>query len=193
MIFKNWASSSTYALTKICALLLFRLLCFEAMQTKWCARSDQAGGWEIIKMIEDAIFLPWPLKHADWSIYNLSVRAALLTHPRCIAPGVENANEMEREKQSGKWNGWQNSLGWKTSFPLFFGLPSLLFPRLHWRKCIKIGGDRNSISWQCFAIVYLIYLQIVPFLEFAKKINCHLLTFNPYHFDSKRRANIIFI
>ena len=34
---------------------------------------------------------------------------------RC-APGVENANEMEREKQSGKWNGWQNSLGWKTSF-----------------------------------------------------------------------------
>ena len=60
-----------------------------------------AGGQEIIKMIEDAIFLPWPLKHADWSIYNLSVRAALLTHPRCIAPGVENANEMEREKQSG--------------------------------------------------------------------------------------------
>ena len=61
-----------------------------------------AGGREIIEMIEDAIFLPWPLKHADWSIYNLSVRAALLTHPRCIAPGVENANEMEREKQSGK-------------------------------------------------------------------------------------------
>ena len=62
-------------------------------------RLQAAGGREIIKMIEDAIFLPWPLKHADWPIYNLSMRASLLTHP---APGEENANEMEREKQSGK-------------------------------------------------------------------------------------------
>ena len=45
-------------------------------------RLQAAGGREIIKMIEDAIFLPWPLKHADWPIYNLSVlRGSLLTHP----------------------------------------------------------------------------------------------------------------
>ena len=84
-------------------------------------------------------------------------------------------------------------IGLENKFSPFFGLPSLLFPRLHWRKCIKIGGDRNSISWQCFAIVYLIYLQIVPFLEFARKINCHCLTFNPYHFDSKGKAKKVYL
>ena len=120
-------------------------------------------------MIEDAIFLPWPLKHADWPIYNLLVLpASLLTHPSRSGRKKRITSEKGKAVRKMKW--LAKLIGLENKFSPFFGLPSLLFPRLHWRKCIKIGGDRNSISWQCFAIVYLIYLQIVPFLEFAKKI-----------------------
>ena len=147
---------------------------------QWCVPGRE------IKMIEDAIFLG----HWNMQIGQFITWACVLTHP---IPARSGKCEWDGKRKAVRKMKWLAKLiGLENKFSPFFGLPSLLFPRLHWRKCIKIGGDRNSISWQCFAVVYLIYLQIVPFLEFAKKINCYCLTFNPYHFDSRRKAKKVY-
>ena len=76
--------------------------------------------------------LPWPLKHADWPIYNLSVlRGSLLTHPS------RSQGRRNRGIPHLYWNGvfcghflWIKMQQWNKSLSSFLSTFSSLFINL---------------------------------------------------------------